>query len=179
MCKKKVVSNRRTLDTASNNDMLSLVELNKLIQKSSGNNIFITIAGGDIMMESEKMGISMSQNIANNSGTANMAAGSIVSTNYTTQGSKEDINTVLENLRNLINSGDFSQEDKESVVDDIDTIQEQINNTSGDSGKVKTKLKKALAGIKVFISNMPSNIATAIVTQANDLYEKIKPIIGQ
>lgn len=132
-------------------------------------------------MDMEKAGVSINQNVSgNNYGSLNAAQGDIYSTNNSSKNEVENIIDIVKSLKGLINNqelNEVSEDDKEAVIDDLDTIEEQINS---DSTK-KVKLKKAYEGIKSFILKIPSALATGtlIATKAEELYEKLKPIIGQ
>ena len=64
---------------------------------------------------------------------------------------------------------------KEEVVDDLETIEQEINSEN----PKYVKIRKAWYGIKSFISKIPKGVkkATIIATQCWELYEKLKPFI--
>eukprot|EP00831_Metopus_contortus_P076318 TRINITY_DN703_c0_g1_i3.p3 TRINITY_DN703_c0_g1~~TRINITY_DN703_c0_g1_i3.p3 ORF type:complete len:178 (-),score=26.03 TRINITY_DN703_c0_g1_i3:448-981(-) len=158
-------------------DAISLEELYELLKDK---NININVLGG-IKMDVENAGFSVTQTVSgNNYGSLNAAKGNIYSTNNAGNNEAENIIDLVKSLKGLINNEELNEvnkDDKESVIDDLDTIEEQINS---DSTKT-VKLKKAYEGIKSFISKIPSALTTGtlIATKAEELYEKLKPMIEQ
>ena len=159
----------------NSDDARSLEELFKLLKDK---NINFNIFGG-INMCGEKMGININQTVTgNNYGALNAAQGDIYSTNNSTGNEAEGISDLIKQLRELIASQELREiciEDKEAVTDDLDSIEERINN---DDTKI-IKIKKAYQGLKSFIVKIPATLTTAtlIATKANELYEKLKPLL--
>jgi hypothetical protein len=128
-----------------------------------------------IGMEVVKQETHIHQNINTNYGTASIAQGNIDSVNNVTISDIQEIKELVESLKCLIIIEEIDEEVKEEVIDDLETIKEEIN-----SEKPKhIRIKKASQGIKNFLSKIPQGIATAsvIATQGIELYEKLKPFI--
>lgn len=128
-----------------------------------------------IEMESVKNETHIHQNINKNYGTATIAQGNVESVNNVTLNDSQDIKELVESLKGLIIEEDFDEEEKEEVIDDLETIEQEINNENPKN----VKMRKAWQGVKNFISKIPEGLgkATIIVTQCGELYEKIKPFI--
>lgn len=128
-----------------------------------------------IEMESVKQETHIHQNINKNYGTATIAQGSVKSINNVTLNDSQDIKELIESLKDLIIKEKFDDEEKEEVIDDLETIEEEINNEN----PRKVKIRKAWQGFKNFISNIPEGVgkATIIATKCGELYEKLKPFI--
>lgn len=127
-------------------------------------------------MDVKEAQFSVTQTVGgNNYGNMNVSKGNINSINVVNQFEKEDLINIISSLKTFIMTQDIEKEEKECVLDDLDTIEEQIN-----SEKPKTiKIKKAFDGVKSFISNLPSALATGtlIAIKAEELYSKLKPLI--
>ncbi|MDU7955290.1 MAG: hypothetical protein E7J22_00860 [Clostridium perfringens] len=127
-------------------------------------------------MDIKEAQFSVTQTVGgNNYGNMNVSKGNINSINVVNQVEKEELVNIISYLKTAIMTQDIEEEKKDIVLDDLDTIEEQIN-----SEKPKTiKIKKAFEGIKNFISNLPSALATGtlIATKAEELYSKLKPLI--
>lgn len=128
-----------------------------------------------IEMESVKQETHIHQNINKNYGTATIAQGSVKSINNVTLNDSQDIKELIESLKDLIIKEEFDDEEKEEVIDDLETIEEEINNEN----PRKVKIRKAWQGFKNFISNIPEGVGKAIIiaTKCGELYEKLKPFI--
>lgn len=128
-----------------------------------------------IGMETVKQETHIHQNINTNYGTASIAQGDINSVNNATLSDTQEIKELVESLKGLIVKEEIDEEVKEEVIDDLETIEEEVN-----SEKPKhIRIKKASQGIKNFIGKIPQGLATATVmaTQGIELYEKLKPFI--
>lgn len=128
-----------------------------------------------IEMESVKQETHIYQNINKNYGTATIAQGDVEFVNNVTLNNLQDIKELVESLKDLIIAEEIDKEEKEEVIDDLETIEQEIN-----SEKPKyVKIRKAWHGIKNFMSKIPEELvkATIIVTQCGELYEKLKPFI--
>lgn len=128
-----------------------------------------------IEMETVKQETHIHQNIGNNYGTASVAQGNINSVNNVALNDVQEIKKLVKSLKSLIIKEEIDEELKEEVIDDLETIEEEVS-----SEKPKhIKIKKASQGIKNFIGKIPKGIATAtvMVTQGIELYEKLKPFI--
>jgi hypothetical protein len=108
-------------------------------------------------------------------GSVNMAGGDISYNNEKT----EKIYELLNEIRKYIESGVLDQivgmEEKENVIDDIQTIEEQCH-----SENVSTiKVRKALNGLKSFVTSLPSKIAgtTMLITQVTELQDTVHKFI--
>lgn len=115
------------------------------------------------------------QNINTNYGTASIAQGDINSLNNATLSDVQEIKELVESLKDLIVKEKIDEEVKEDVIDDLETIEQEINNENAKN----VKMRKAWQGVKNFVYNIPEGLGKAkiIVTQCMELYEKIKPFI--
>ena len=128
-------------------------------------------------MEIKDTQFSVNQTVGgNNYGSINAAGGNINSVNIVSQSGKEELIDIISYLKTFIMTQDTDKEEKESVLDDLDIIQEQITNENPKG----IKIKKAYEGIKAFISKVPTAVATGtiIITKVEELYLKLKPLIG-
>lgn len=116
------------------------------------------------------------QNIETNYGSANIAQGNIKSVNSINETQVKDIIDLIVETRKMIESKemDADQELKDEVIDDLETIQEQVKSKEP---KV-IKLKKAYQGINNFIKKIPQGIiqATQIISNLTDLNEKVNKL---
>ncbi|WP_221373362.1 hypothetical protein [Clostridium perfringens] len=128
-----------------------------------------------IGMESVKQETHIHQNINKNYGTASVAQGNIESVNNVSLNDFKDIKELVDSLKDLITNEDINDELKEEVVDDLETIEQEINSEN----PKHVKIRKAWQGIKSFISKIPDGLAkaTIISTQCLELYDKLKPFI--
>lgn len=115
------------------------------------------------------------QNINKNYGTASIAQGNIKSSNKFELNDLEDINGIVESIKELILQLEIDENTKEEVIDDLETIEQEIHVEN----PKQIKIKKALNGIKNFTSKIPEGVAkaTIIVTQCGELYKQLKPFI--
>lgn len=130
-----------------------------------------------MIMETGKQETHIHQNIQNNYGSANIAQRDIHSINNVNNNDSEEIIKLVNSLKELIATEEIDDEVKEEVIDDLETIEEQMK-----SEKPKfIKIKKAYQGIKNFATSIPSKLvqATAIVTQLTELIEKIQPFVNK
>mgnify|MGYP000855896729 CR=1 FL=1 len=131
--------------------------------------------------EEKKTAPSIVQNIGNNYGTLNaQGTGSIVSTNNTSI-VINDINELLSKIILSIDGiTDVSNKDRESVKDDLESIQEQINSPE----PKKSRMQKALAGIKKFAGDFSMKLAVTLAAGAvtgadwNLLIQKLEQFIS-
>ncbi|GEM_PF-3815072 len=140
---------------------------------NGGCNMIFNILGGVINMEAGKKETNIS--IGTNNGTVNNAEGNIQSINNVNQADNQQISTLIQSLIDLMNNQDIETEVKEDIIDDLEIIEEQINSET----PKYSRLKKAYQGVCGFIAKIPSGLAhaTLILTQMNELTEKLKPII--
>ena len=135
-----------------------------------------------VIEEEKKMTPSIVQNIGSNYGTLNVqGSGRIVSTNKTSI-MIDDINELLSKIHSAIDDiTDVPDLDRESVKDDLDSIQEQINSPE----PKRSRMQKALLGIKKFAKDFSMKLAVTLATGAvtgadwNLLIQKIEQFIGQ
>lgn len=113
----------------------------------------------------------ITQNIENNYGTASaVGTGTISSVNNVSVTDVETVKKLCSDiLKDLARLNIFSEDDKEIIIDDIETIQSEI---SSDSPK-KIKLKKAGSSIQGFLPKIPAGIGVAL--QLIELGEKLSP----
>lgn len=128
-----------------------------------------------IGIESIKSETHIYQNINENYGTASIAQGNIKSSNKFELNDLEDINEIVESIKELILQLEIDENTKEEVIDDLETIEQEIQREN----PKQIKIKKALNGIKNFTSKIPEGVAkaTIIVTQCGELYKQLKPFI--
>lgn len=115
------------------------------------------------------------QNINKNYGTASIAQGNIKSSNKVKLNDLNSINEIVNSLKALIIESEIDGNTKEEVIDDLETIEQEIYVEN----PKQIKIKKALNGIKNFTSKIPEGVAkaTIIVTQCGELYKQLKPFI--
>lgn len=108
-----------------------------------------------------------------NHGNIIVAKGNVNAISDVNKGDKEDIESIIKYLKTAIMSQDVESDEKEIVLDDLDTIEEQIN---CDNPK-NIKIKKAYEGIKRFVRDLPNTLSKGalIVTKTEELYSKLKP----
>ncbi len=122
---------------------------------------------------------SYNQTINGNKNTAsiNIAGGNITSKIIISGEDIKDINSVIEDLKKLLSQEQLNDLEKEKaiVIDDLDTIQEQIKS---DQPK-KIRLTSAVERITQFADKIPAAIATGklIIGNIHTLYNKLQPII--
>lgn len=123
---------------------------------ASNNNVTMNFLGG-IRMDMKDAQFSVNQTIGgNNYGSMNTAGGNINSINIVNQADKEELINIINYLKTFIMTQEANKEEKESVLDDLDTIQDQVT-----SEKPKgIKIKKAYEGVKDFISKASKAVAT-------------------
>lgn len=116
----------------------------------------------------------ITQNIENNYGTASaVGTGTISSVNNVSVTDVEIVKKLCSDiLENLAGLNIFSEDDKEIIIDDIETIQSEI---SSDSPK-KIKFKKAWSSIQGFLPKIPAGIGVAL--QLIELGEKLSPFFS-
>lgn len=110
----------------------------------------------------------VTQNIENNYGTASvLGAGNISSVNNISMETESIRILCSDILKSLEELNIVSDNDKEIIIDDIDTIQSEIflDNPRG------IKVKKAWASIQKFLTKIPSGIGVAL--QLTELCEKL------
>lgn len=125
-----------------------------------------------MILEEDKMGAGIVQNIEHNYGTANIANRDIHSVNTTTATDIAEICKLINNIRPFINSSDLDPEEKESLIDDLDVIEEQVTSER----PKESRLKKAYGNFTNFISRAPDAIkaVTTFASNSQDLIEKVK-----
>lgn len=116
----------------------------------------------------------ITQNIENNYGTASaVGTGTISSVNNVSMADAETIkNLCLDILKDLPGLDVLSEDDKEILADDIETIQSEV---SSDSPK-KIRLKKAWTSIQGFLSKIPAGLGIAF--QLVELGEKLSSLLS-
>lgn len=129
-----------------------------------------------ILMEPEKKQTYIHQAIKNNFGTANIAQRDIHLNNITNANDIAAIKDLLSNIKIIIGDIKLTEhQEKESIVDDVETIEEQLF----DENPKIIKIKKAFEGLKKFVSKLPSGVATTtlMVNQLIELEEKLRPFL--
>ena len=128
-----------------------------------------------IGMEPAKQETHIHQNINTNYGTAAIAQRDINSVNNANTNNIGEIRQLLDSLKELILTETIKEEIKEEIIDDLETIEEEIQNEQPKG----IRIKKAYQRVKDFIYKIPEGIskATAITTAGIELYEKLRPFI--
>jgi hypothetical protein len=129
-----------------------------------------------MILEPEKTETHIHQNIGTNYGTANVAQRDISSVNNTNINDVKEIVSLIAEVRKMIEAEEIDQETKADAIDDLETVQEQV-----ESKQPKfVKLKKAYQGLKDFMASVPNGIvqATVIATKLNDLTQKVHSFMG-
>ena len=126
-------------------------------------------------MENMKQEIHIYPNINKNYGTVSIAQGNIESVNNVTLNDLQVVKELVESLKDLIIEVESDEELKEEVIYDLEDIEQEINTDNPKWGKIR----KAWKGIKSFVSKIPEGLtkSTIILTQCEELYEKLKPFI--
>lgn len=129
-----------------------------------------------LLEEPLKSSVSYTQHIEKLYGTANQANGDIHSNNTTVNNDIDGIRVLIQELIPILSSLEIDNQKKEDVIDDLDTIEEEIKK---DAPK-KTKLRKALSGIKDFIVGFGTVISTSVVIAEKlpKLIEMVNTFIG-
>lgn len=128
-------------------------------------------------MEKDEKIIYIKQNIEYNYGTANIAQGNINSVNNVIQNDIKEIIDIIDNLKRLLKNKEIDNDIQEEALDDLETIEEQVQKIN----PKYIKLKKACQGIKKFISKIPLGLteATLIVNQLTSLNQKLEIFIDK
>lgn len=129
-------------------------------------------------MESNNGGINIK--VDNNNGTMNTAQGNITSTNMVNvnnKSSEESINEICKVVIDLLKKENIDEELKESIVDDIETIQEETNKEEPRT----IKIKKAYDNVKKFALKLPEGLIklTAIATGLDKLISAVSSLFGK
>lgn len=138
---------------------MSISDISKILNTNGGMYVFNQIVNG------------------NNYGTLNQSNGNISSSNtlYITETTNE-IDKLVELVKNLDVGGFATKEDVENCVDDLEMLKEQLNS----SQPQKTRMQKALNGIKKFILVMPKtmNGVDQIITVFDNISTKVMEILA-
>ena len=138
---------------------LSISDILKIFYTNGGVHVFNQIVNG------------------NNYGTLNQSNGNISSSNtlYITETTNE-IDKLIELVKNLDVSGFTAKEDAENCLDDLEMLKEQLNS----SQPKKTRIQKALNGIQKFILVMPKtmNGVDQIITAFDNISTKVMEILA-
>lgn len=110
-----------------------------------------------------------------NYGNMNIANGNINAINSVNNDQKEELIDLIKFLKLSIMEQDVPKDEKESVLDDLDTIEDQIESESPKA----IKLRKCIDGVKKFVSKLPNSLSTGtlIMSKAEELCSKIKQLI--
>lgn len=122
--------------------------------------------------EKRENGISIT--IDKNFGTTNVSEGDIYSNNIVNLDKDVDKNEILDittKIIKLLNEEKFDNDEKESIIDDLQTIQEQVKEVE----PKKVKIKKAYNNIKDFVLKIPATLtqATLITEALNKLMQEL------
>lgn len=143
--------------------------------KPLGDYISDSLAKEMLLLEGEKMPTHITQNIDKNYGTANLSNGNINSVNTTNVNTTSEILEIVEKLIELIAKQDIDSNEKESVIDDLEIIKEQINS----SEPKPQRLKKAVQGIYTVLQKTPAllSLFTQITINSQNLFDKVNQFI--
>lgn len=135
----------------------------------------------EIILLEEENKQNMNVNIAANYGTANFQGSGVINSENIVNPISDEIICLIEKiLPSLEYIKDVPVEQKESVQDDLESIQEQIASAT----PKKSRLQKALNGIKNFVIGFPKalavNMATTAITNTDwtTLIEQIETFIA-
>lgn len=130
--------------------------------------------GGNVDIKEAQFSVNQTVG-GNNYGSMNVAKENINSVNIVNESDKEELISIIKYLKTFVMTQEIDKEEKESVLDDLDTIEEQVTNKTPRS----IKIKKAYDGVKSFIGKIPGTLATGtlIITKVEELYSKLKPLI--
>lgn len=109
-----------------------------------------------------------------NYGTASaVGTGTISSVNNVSVTDAETIKNICSDiLKNLTGLNMLSEDDKEIIIDDIETIQSEVSSAS----PKKIRLKKAWTSLQGFLPKIPAGIGVAL--QLIELGEKLSPLFS-
>lgn len=126
-----------------------------------------------IMYEEESIGMDMS----NNHGVINFAKenSSIKSDNTINQNDLNEILKIIDAIKTDLKNVNMNDDERESVVDDIEIVQEQLQC----SVEKPTRLKKAFNNIKAFLTNsvVLTEIGISLENNINQLLTMVQPFI--
>lgn len=128
----------------------------------------------EMMILEHNVSSGFSQHIQNNYGVANVGE-NISSTYIVQQSDLKDIINLLSILKAEVENSTLNEDEKESVIDDLDVIKEQ---TESNVPKV-SRLKKAINGVKKIIDKAMNGVILTnnFITHGNNLVEKVEQII--
>ncbi len=115
-----------------------------------------------INMDEERKTISGStfiQNIETVNGSANQQANGIIN-NYTTNNNVADIITLIDKIISSLSYVSETTDEVDNVKDDLEVIQEQLKSNS----PKKSRLNKAISGVKKFMQDFPMKLAVSWAT---------------
>lgn len=116
-----------------------------------------------ILLEDEKKAAPMTQNIGMVNGPVIQQGSGSITLNTKNGVSATDLNSLIEKLISSLPAiTDTAAEEIESVKDDLESLQEQIYSPA----PKKSRMQKALAGIKKFSSEVLSKASVSIATSA-------------
>ena len=116
-----------------------------------------------ILLEDEKKTAPMTQNIGTVNGPVIQQGSGSITLNTKNGVSATDLNSLIEKLISSLPAiTDTAAEEIESVKDDLESLQEQIYSPA----PKKSRMQKALAGIKKFSSEVLSKASVSIATSA-------------
>ena len=116
-----------------------------------------------ILLEDEKKAVPMTQSIGTVNGPVFQQGSGSITLNTKNGVSATDLNLLIERLiLSLPAINSVASDELESVKDDLESLQEQIYS----SAPKKSRMQKALAGIKKFSSEVLSKASVSIATSA-------------
>lgn len=130
-----------------------------------------------MVLEGDKVMGNIYQNIGNNYGSVNAAGRDVSYTGNIANNDISEIKALIEKLLPTIQSSELTDEEKESLSDDLDTIKEQLESST----PKLPRLKKALENIKRFVAVTSKGMAstTALLTDWQKLIEKVGEFFGK
>ncbi|MCL2426487.1 MAG: hypothetical protein FWD05_09140 [Oscillospiraceae bacterium] len=129
-------------------------------------------------LEQNQSPVQVTQNIKHNHGTANVGE-SITSTNLVQQNDLREVIEQISELKAEIISSGLGNDEKESALDDLEVIREQL----ASDAPQKVRLKKAISGFITFVTAVGSGITVraltspTFITRANELIERLKTLL--
>ncbi|MCI9110487.1 MAG: hypothetical protein HFH47_01590 [Bacilli bacterium] len=129
-----------------------------------------------IEMEKTKQETHIHQNINQNYGTASIAQGNIESVNHVKLNDAMEIKGIIDSFKELIMKEEIDEELREGVMYDLEDIEQEIERDTPKLGRVKRAWKR----IQDFMTKLPETVTTytLMTQQCMELYEKIRPFIG-
>ncbi|WP_079914797.1 hypothetical protein [Paenibacillus sp. 32352] len=129
-----------------------------------------------MLLEGDKVMGNIYQNIGNNYGNVNAAGRDVTYTGNITNNDVTEIKALIEKLLPAIQASELSVDEKESLTDDLETIQEQVESPN----PKLPRLRKAMENIKSYMASASKGVVatTALLTDWQKLVEKVGELVG-